>query len=800
MPCRDEVVDGQLCALSATCSPAFASSVLWDPSSGTTRSAPGTVTIAGANLEDFKIGDVIRDKYEVTRILGKGGMGIVLEARHRELGVHVAIKFPRPGLREEPEAVARFKQEARAGMSIKNVHVAQVYDVDTVDGSPFIVMEHLTGRDLAAILEERGPLAIEETADLLVQACEGVSEAHALGIVHRDLKPSNLFVTEKRDGTPLVKVLDFGISKWTESADPSATASSATMGTPLYMSPEQLLSTKSVDRRSDVWSLGVILYEMLTDGPPFHGATSGALQVAILQGTYRKPSEDRPDIPPGLEQLLLETLVKDPASRLPSVEAFAARLAPFGTAVARRSYDEIRQPAPRPLVSSDAAAKALPASAERVNRRSGGLIPATDASMVGGSAMDGRVSGTPGKVKPRRVPWRPIAALGVAAAVGLAVTASRLRHQPAPASAGSPVVASVNSAPTEGTSVPAPAANGEEAPGTSNPTIAIASATTAEAPPTGDTRPSSRADKASTTGAGAPGTVAAQPAAGNVAACASGATRECEAACAANRPGSCVKLAESLEKGVGAPKNLGRAMTLYTQGCDQGSAASCTDLGTMHYQGEGVEKNAELGVKFLSRGCEAGDAKGCLAVSTAYRDGVGLGKNSDRAFTFADRACTMGSPEGCVRVALAMITGAGVTKDVKGGLAKLDAMCASRGVFACETLAQLYTSGAGSDVQADPLLRQQYAKKACAAGSKTSCDVDKLVGRVDSAVNTAARGNALFQSKCDGGEALACGLLGENLLAGIGIGVDRERGIALLKKACDGGVDRACKKLAEVTP
>ena len=116
-------------------------------------------TIAGANLEDFKIGDVIRDKYEVTRILGKGGMGIVLEALHRELGVHVAIKFPRPGLRDEPAAVARFKQEARAGMSIKNAHVAQVYDVDTVDGSPFIVMEHLKGRDLAAMLEERGPLA-----------------------------------------------------------------------------------------------------------------------------------------------------------------------------------------------------------------------------------------------------------------------------------------------------------------------------------------------------------------------------------------------------------------------------------------------------------------------------------------------------------------------------------------------------------------------------------------------------------------------------------------------------------------
>jgi hypothetical protein len=204
-------------------------------------------------------------------------------------------------------------------------------------------------------------------------------------------------------------------------------------------------------------------------------------------------------------------------------------------------------------------------------------------------------------------------------------------------------------------------------------------------------------------------------------------------------------------------------------------------------------------VKFLSRGCEAGDAKGCLAVSTAYRDGVGLGKNPDRAFTFADRACTMGSPEGCVRVALAMITGAGVTKDVKGGLAKLDTLCASRGVLACETLARLYSSDAAADVQADPLLRQQYTKKACALGSKSDCGVDHLIGTMDSAGSLGARGNAQFQSKCDAGDAMACGLLGENLLAGIGIGVDRDRGMTLLKKACDGGVDRACQKLSEAT-
>jgi serine/threonine protein kinase len=342
-------------------------------------------------LEDFfKKSDVIKGKYGVTEVLGKGGMGIVLAAIHLELRETVAIKFPRPGLRDEPEAVARFKQEARAGRRIKNSHVAQVHDVDSVDGSSFIVMEYLTGHDLAAILEERGPLELEEAADLLLQACEGVSAAHAEGIVHRDLKPSNLFVTEGPDGAPLVKVLDFGISKWTETTDPSATATSATMGTPLYMSPEQLMSTKSVDVRSDVWTLGVILYQMLTDGPPFYGATPAALQLAILQNTFKKPSEVRPDLPPALDHLLRDTLVKDPAARLPSVEAFAARLAPFGSAAAQRSYDEIRRLASRPRRQPAAVdAKASPASVETVVRPPSEGIPATAASMVGSSATDG---------------------------------------------------------------------------------------------------------------------------------------------------------------------------------------------------------------------------------------------------------------------------------------------------------------------------------------------------------------------------------------------------------------------------
>src|SRR5215472_3905949 len=217
----------------------------------------------GHALESFQPGDVILNKYEVVRVLGRGGMGLVLAARHRDLDALVALKFLLPALQDNAEISARFAREARTGMRLKNEHVARVHDVGTFNGTPFMVMEHLTGQDLAALIRQRGPLPVAESIDLLLQACEALAEAHKLGIVHRDLKPGNLFVTTASDGTPFVKVLDFGISKSTSLDSMSVTGSAALLGSPRYMSPEQLQAPSSVDPRSDVWSLGVILYEML---------------------------------------------------------------------------------------------------------------------------------------------------------------------------------------------------------------------------------------------------------------------------------------------------------------------------------------------------------------------------------------------------------------------------------------------------------------------------------------------------------------------------------------------------------
>jgi serine/threonine-protein kinase len=776
-------------------------------------------------LADFKVGDVIGDKYEVTGVLGQGGMGVVLAARHRVLDRSVALKFLHPSLQGSAESCARFIQEARAGSRITNEHVAHVYDVETVDGVPFMVMEHLTGKDLGAILQERGKLDFVESAHLLLQACEGITEAHAMGIVHRDLKPGNLFITTKRDGTPLVKVLDFGISKSTAPSDMSVTAGAAVFGSPHYMSPEQFASTRNVDARTDVWSLGVILYELLTGRRPFPGDTLPEVYAAVHACTYTRPSRYRPNIPPALEQLISAALVQDPDKRLPSVEAFASPLAPFATAVGRASYDRIQ-----PLDSTPSA------PSERTGSRDGVQDPPESVRSAAASeeTSPGRVIATsnavvvppPSKTEPASRRWLRYAVPAVLAAAAIVVP----RFRPTRATAGDPrITPSVDPTPTSSGSVASDRAAVDDTKPTGSATTdpTPSAATRAE-----ETAPSTSSIHVENVTAQTAGTLPAQAPA-SAAACASGATAACEAACAANRPGSCLKLAAALDQGVGAPKDVVRAATLYQtacdsgsgvacndlgvhyasgdgvtrdalkafgfyrRGCDHGSPTACVNLGAMEFEGNGVPKNEQLGTAFFLRGCEAGDALGCLNLSVAYGSGRGVPKDPAQAFAFADRACTAGNRSGCVRTALAKVSGSGVTKDVQGGIAQLDGMCIRREVTACESLAKIYTTGMGADVPADPLRFREYSKRACDLGSKASCGADRLLGKIDSVETTALQTNGLYQTKCDGGNLLACSLLGENLVAGTGTSVDRDRGLALLKKACAGGVERACRKLGE---
>ncbi len=282
-------------------------------------------------------------KYKVSRLLGEGGMGWVVVATHLQLEQRVALKFMRST--KNPEAVTRFIREARAAARIQSEHVARVSDVGTLEnGSPYLVMEYLEGEDLSQLIDAKGAIPDYLAIDYAMQACEGLAEAHAAGIIHRDLKPANLFLARRTDGSVRVKLLDFGISKLTPApgSQPEIhmTNTQTLMGSPLYMAPEQMRSSRSVDRRADIWSMGTIIYEMLAGRSPFEGETLPEVCAAILADTPPSLLTFQPDLSPGLEAVVMRCLEKDPTRRFPDVASLAAALGEFGT-------DEIRSTAQR---------------------------------------------------------------------------------------------------------------------------------------------------------------------------------------------------------------------------------------------------------------------------------------------------------------------------------------------------------------------------------------------------------------------------------------------------------------------
>jgi serine/threonine-protein kinase len=287
-------------------------------------------------------GELVGGKYRIGSVIGTGGMGLVVGAEDVSLGRSVAIKFLAPERAQKAAAVQRFIREARAAASIQSENVVRVFEVGTLPNAlPYIVMEHLRGADLARVLATRGPLPWTDAIDFVLQACEALAEAHGRGIVHRDLKPQNLFLTQRPDGSPVVKVLDFGISKAVDEDAPNLTATDTVMGTPLYMSPEQVRSLKNVDLRADVWALGSILFELLTASPIFQAPSASALCAMIAMDPPTPLRARRPDAPPALEAAILRCLHKDPAGRFQDVAALAEALAPFASDRGRASAGRI---------------------------------------------------------------------------------------------------------------------------------------------------------------------------------------------------------------------------------------------------------------------------------------------------------------------------------------------------------------------------------------------------------------------------------------------------------------------------
>jgi serine/threonine protein kinase len=323
-------------------------------------------------------GEIVDGKFRVERVLGVGGMGFVVAARQIGLERRVALKFVRAS-RCDPDSIARFMREARATVRLRSEHVARILDVSTLvsspsvfsppdtpaQGTPYLVMEYLEGRDLGALLRERGPIPFGEATAYVLQACEAMAEAHAHGIVHRDLKPENLFLTSRVDGRPLVKVLDFGISKLTIQPESGPDAMSLTrtedlVGSPNYMPPEQLRAARTVDARADLWSLGVILYELIAGCLPFQGRTIMQLCALVMESEPTPLAKLRPEVPAALSDAIMRCLRKDPGERWPNVIALAAAIEPFATGAEPGVAERLRHISTAPPLHGDSSPPARP--------------------------------------------------------------------------------------------------------------------------------------------------------------------------------------------------------------------------------------------------------------------------------------------------------------------------------------------------------------------------------------------------------------------------------------------------------
>ena len=272
--------------------------------------------------------------YRVTAQLGEGGMGIVYLAEHPAIGRKAAIKVLHPRLASDPEVVSRFFHEARASNAIRHPNIVEAYDYGTrPDGAPYIIMEYLEGESLAARLRRMGRLPVRTALDFAHQAAGALAAAHDKGIVHRDLKPDNLFVTAdpRVPGAEQIKILDFGIAKLAASLENEIshkTRTGALMGTPRYMSPEQCLGVKVVDHRTDIYSLGCILHEMLCGAPPFDSEGFGALVNMHINEPPERASKHRPDVTSGVDRLILRMLAKEADERFPTMVAVQQAIAP----------------------------------------------------------------------------------------------------------------------------------------------------------------------------------------------------------------------------------------------------------------------------------------------------------------------------------------------------------------------------------------------------------------------------------------------------------------------------------------
>jgi serine/threonine-protein kinase len=386
------------------------------------------------SASDARLGTLLEDKYQIVRELGAGGMGRVYEGLHVRIGRRVAIKFLLPEFAAHSEIVRRFENEARAAGSLEHENIAAVHDFGrSVDGACFLVMDFLTGEDCEKLLAREGPLPVTRVVNILLQVCRGLAVAHPSGIIHRDLKPANLFLTKRADRTELVKILDFGIAKLRKVDDQPGTVTGQAMGTPYYMSPEQARGDKTVDQRTDVYALGVILYELLSGKRPHEGDTYLEIIYSILHKQPEALELRRQNLPHGLVEVVRKAMSVELAQRYATVAELGEALSPFAGAPVAPFHS---RPSVRPAAEHGEDTLASRKDPKETASTMAPLTPKTPASILLGR----------GKSKHK---W--VLSLGIAVVLGIvAVIALRSTR------GGSPLPEQASSSSVAGAASPAP--------------------------------------------------------------------------------------------------------------------------------------------------------------------------------------------------------------------------------------------------------------------------------------------------------------------------------------------------------